>query len=42
MKNHIYDETNGLGYTLHGDYYLPDLEMPKEEKAQYGKLDGCG
>ena len=25
MKKHIYDESNGLSYTLHGDYYLPDL-----------------
>ena len=22
---HIHDEKNGLNYTLHGDYYLPDL-----------------
>ena len=21
MKKHIYDEKNGLSYTLHGDYY---------------------
>ena len=25
MKKHIYDESNGLSYILHGDYYLPDL-----------------
>lgn len=25
---HIHDGNNGLDYTLHGDYYLPDLEMP--------------
>lgn len=25
---HIHDDNNGLGYTLHGDYYLPDLEVP--------------
>lgn len=37
MKKCIYDETNGLWYTLHGDYYLLDLEMPTDEKAQYGK-----
>ena len=24
---HIHDN-NGLDYTLHGDYYLPDLEVP--------------
>ena len=27
MKKQIYDEKNGLSYTLHGDYYLPDLEI---------------
>ena len=37
MEKHIYDEKNGLGYTLYGDYYLPDLELPEDEEAQYGK-----
>lgn len=36
MKKQIYDEKNGLSYTLHGDYYLPDLEINEEELA-YGK-----
>ena len=27
---------NGLSYTLHGDYYLPDLEI-NEEEPTYGK-----
>ena len=36
MKKQIYDEKNGLSYTLHGDYYLPDLEINKEEPT-YGK-----
>ena len=36
MKKQIYDEKNGLGYTLHGDYYLPDLEI-NEEEPTYGK-----
>ena len=27
MEKHIYDDKNGLGYTLYGDYYLPDLEL---------------
>ena len=31
MKKQIYDEKNGLNYTLHGDYYLPDLEINDEE-----------
>ncbi len=36
MKKQIYDEKNGLSYTLHGDYYLPDLEI-NEEEPTYGK-----
>ena len=36
MKKHIYDEKNGLSYTLHGDYYLPNLEIIEEEPT-YGK-----
>ena len=36
MEKHIYDEKNGLSYTLHGDYYLPDLVL-NEEESSYGK-----
>lgn len=36
MKKQIYDEKNGLSYTLHGDYYLPDLGI-NEEGPTYGK-----
>lgn len=36
MKKQIYDKDNGLGYTLHGDYYFPNL-IVDEEKATYGK-----
>lgn len=36
METHIYDEKNGLNYTLHGDYYLPDLVL-NEEEPTYGK-----
>ena len=36
MKKQIYDEKNGLSYTLHGGYYLPDLEINEEEPI-YGK-----
>ena len=36
MTKQIYDEKNGLSYTLHGDYYLPDLEI-NEEETTYGK-----
>ena len=36
MEKHIYDEKNGLRYTLQGDYYLPDLAL-NEEEPTYGK-----
>ena len=36
MKKQIYDEKNGLNYTLHGDCYLPDLAV-NEEEPTYGK-----
>ena len=36
MKKQIYDEKNGLSYTLYGDYYFPDLEI-NEEEPTYGK-----
>ena len=36
MKKQIYDEKNGLNYTLHGDYYIPELEI-NEGEPTYGK-----
>ena len=36
MEKHIYDEKNGLSYTLCGNYYLPDLVLNEEEPI-YGK-----
>ena len=36
MKKQIYDEKNGMNYTLHGDYSLPDLVL-REEEPTYGK-----
>ena len=36
MKKQIYDEKNGMSYTLHGDYYLPDLVL-REDEPIYGK-----
>ena len=36
MKKQIYDEKNGLSYTLYGAYYFPDLEI-NEEEPTYGK-----
>ena len=40
MKKHIYEESNRLSYTMHGDYYLPDLVVNEEEPTygQYGML----
>ena len=40
MKNHIYDENNRLHYTLVGDYYIPDLKLPEENRpiGRYGRL----
>ena len=36
MEKHIYDEKNGLNYTLCGNYYLPNLVLNEEEPI-YGK-----
>ena len=36
MKKHITDEKTGISYTLHGDYYLPDLELPAQEVKPIG------
>ena len=40
LKKHIYDENNGLHYTLVGDYYIPDLKLPEENRpiGRYGRL----
>ena len=32
MEKHIIDEKTGITYTLQGDYYIPDLTLPPEEK----------
>ncbi|MBQ6412047.1 MAG: TnpV protein [Ruminococcus sp.] len=34
MKEHI--KSNGISYTLQGDYYLPDLKMPEQPKVEIG------
>lgn len=36
MKQHFTDEKTGISYTLQGDYYLPDLELPAEEHQPIG------
>lgn len=36
---HIHDETNGLDYTLHGDYYLPDIGVdPGQPIGKFGRV----
>ena len=36
MEKQIYDESNGLWYELHGDYYLPCLALPDDEQQPIG------
>ena len=36
MKKHIFNEQTGISYTLHGDYYLPDLKVSNEEDRSIG------
>ena len=36
MKKHFTNEKTGISYTLHGDYHLPDLALPPEEKQPIG------
>lgn len=40
LKKHIYDEKNGLHYTLVEDYYIPDLKLPEESRpiGKYGRI----
>lgn len=36
MEKHITDEKTGISYTLHGDYYLPNLTLPAEKEKPIG------
>ncbi|MCH5170196.1 MAG: TnpV protein [Oscillospiraceae bacterium] len=36
MEKHIYNEQTGIGYTLQGDYYLPDLALHSEGELPIG------
>ena len=36
MRKNFTDKRTGISYTLHGDYYLPDLELPAEEQQPIG------
>jgi len=37
LEKEIIDEKTGIGYTLVGDYYLPNLKLEQEEKVQLNK-----
>ena len=36
MEKVIYDEKNGLWYELQGDYYIPCLKLPEEDRQPIG------
>lgn len=36
MEKHIYNEQTGIGYTLQGDYYLPDFALPNKDEQTVG------
>lgn len=36
MKKHIRDEKTGIGYTLQGDYYIPDLKVDETKDRPIG------
>ena len=36
LPKHKTDKRTGISYTLHGDYYLPDLTFSEEETQQIG------
>jgi len=40
MKQIIYDERNGLWYTLCGDYYVPELATPEKNRpiGKWGRM----
>ena len=42
MKKHIIDEKTGIGYTLQGDYYIPDLTLPPEKDKRPIGIWGAG
>ena len=37
MNQQIHDQKNGLTYALHGDYYLPDLNLSDAGKTPIGR-----
>lgn len=36
MEKRIFNEKTGIGYTLQGDYYLPDPALPEQEDKPIG------
>ena len=41
LKERIIDEKTGIEYTKKGDYYIPNLTLPKQEKInlnKYGRM----
>ena len=40
MKERIYNERNDLWYTLCGDYYVPELSVPEENRpiGKWGRM----
>ena len=32
LEKRIHDDSNGLDYVLVGDYYIPDLKLPEENR----------
>ena len=41
LKETIIDEKTGIEYHLEGDYYIPNLVLPKQEKItlnKYGRM----
>lgn len=40
LKKRIHDDGNGLDYVLVGDYYIPDLKLPEENRpiGRWGQM----
>ncbi len=40
LKERIHDENNGLDYVLVGDYYIPELTLPEENRliGKWGRM----
>ena len=36
MEKRIYDKQTGIHYELQGDYYLPCLTLPEQQKVEIG------